>query len=67
MTLKFMAQPVLSALGDVEQNQELELTLTGALWDGTPFQGTDCVVIRGQVQKPLANKTRWGNVKQLYR
>jgi hypothetical protein len=43
LTLKFDTQAIVAALGDVEDGAELELTLTGALYDGTPIEGSDCI------------------------
>ena len=42
----FDAQAIVAALGEVTNNEERELTLTGSLLDGTPFQGSDCVRIK---------------------
>ncbi len=50
LTLKFNVQDIVAALGQVNNGDELELTLTGALdevFGGTPIEGTDCVVIQG--------------------
>jgi len=45
LTLKFYRQEIVAALGDVQDGDEVVLTLTGALNDGTPIEGADCVVI----------------------
>jgi hypothetical protein len=48
LTLKFNIQDIVAALGQVNDGDELELTLIGALdevFGGTPIEGTDCVVI----------------------
>ena len=48
LTLKFNVQDIVTALGQVNDGDELELTLIGALdevFGGTPIEGTDCVVI----------------------
>ncbi|TET47228.1 T9SS type A sorting domain-containing protein [candidate division TA06 bacterium] len=45
LTLKFKTEDIVKALGEVEDGQEIELTLTGALNDGTEIEGLDCVVI----------------------
>ncbi len=45
LTLKFEAQDIIDALGDVNDGEELELTLTGVLNDGTPIEGRDCILI----------------------
>lgn len=48
LTLKFDAQAIAAALGPVNNGDELVLTLTGELFDGTDIEGTDCVVIRSK-------------------
>jgi len=45
LTLKFYRQEIVAALGDVQDGDEVVLTLTGALNDGTPIDGADCVLI----------------------
>jgi len=45
LTLKFYRQEIVAALGDVQDGDEVVLTLTGALNDGTPIEGADCVLI----------------------
>lgn len=45
LTLKFENQGIVSAIGSVSDREEVVLTLTGELSDGTPIQGQDCVVI----------------------
>ena len=45
LTLKFDTQEIIDALGDVNDGDELVLTLTGELHDGTPIEGKDCVWI----------------------
>lgn len=45
LTLKFDAQEVAAALGEVGDGDVLVLTLTGQLWDGTPITGEDVVII----------------------
>ena len=45
LTLKFKTKDIVKALGKVEDGQEIELTLTGVLNDGTEIEGSDCVVI----------------------
>jgi hypothetical protein len=49
LTLKFDMQEVTAALGDPQDGDLLELTLTGILkaeFDSLPVEGADCVVIR---------------------
>jgi len=45
LTLKFYRHQIVAALGDVQDGDEVVLTLTGALSDGTPIEGADCVLI----------------------
>lgn len=45
LTLKFDTQEIVSALGEVADGDELVLTLTGELLDGTPIEGVDCIII----------------------
>jgi len=48
LTLKFDAQELVAALGSVNNGDELELTITGSLLDGTPIEGSDCVIIKAK-------------------
>ncbi|MFC1572684.1 right-handed parallel beta-helix repeat-containing protein [Candidatus Eisenbacteria bacterium] len=48
LTLKFRTQDLKDALGPVQIGEEVVLTLTGTLLNGTPFEGTDCIVVRGR-------------------
>ena len=52
MTLKFMTQDIVATLGEVNHDDVLELQLDGVLYDETPVEGVDCVVIRGK-HKPI--------------
>ncbi len=45
LTLKFRTLQILRALGKVGHGDVLVLEISGTLWDGTPFQGEDVVVI----------------------
>jgi len=45
MTLKFDTPVIIEAIGEVEDGDYVVLTLTGLLKDGTPIEGTDCVLI----------------------
>ena len=45
VTLKFRNAEILAALGDIQDDECKELTLTGSLLDGTPFKGKDKVKI----------------------
>ena len=46
LTLKFDTQDIVLALGAVNDGDEVKLTLTGNLNDGTAITGLDCVVIK---------------------
>lgn len=46
LTLKFDTQEIVAALGSVNDGDEVVLTLTGQLNDGTPIEGKDCVIIK---------------------
>ncbi|MHC4738743.1 MAG: hypothetical protein ACYS9Y_07545 [Planctomycetota bacterium] len=58
LTLKFKTQEIVEKLindpGELENGQRLLLTLTGKLSDNTPIEGTDCVILVGNVPKALA-------------
>jgi len=60
LTLKFRTQEIVEQLidgpGEPVDGQTLLLTLTGALYDGKPIEGADCVVLVGNVPKWLAAK-----------
>jgi hypothetical protein len=45
LALKFNAQEIIEALGDINNGDVLQLGLTGVLSDGTPFEGWDCVIV----------------------
>lgn len=47
MKLKFNKAEIVAALGEVGDGDEIPLTITGVLLDGSPFEGIDCVTIRG--------------------
>lgn len=46
LALKFNKAAIIEALGEVSDGNTIQLTLTGELYDGTPIEGNDCVVIR---------------------
>jgi len=46
LTLRFSAADIMASLGPVANGDSRQVPLTGNLLDGTPLQGTDCVVIR---------------------
>jgi N-acetylneuraminic acid mutarotase len=48
LTLKFDTQELIAALGSVNNGDELILTITGNLSDGTPIEGSDCVIIKAK-------------------
>jgi hypothetical protein len=48
LTLKFKTQDIVEALGEVIDGELLILSLTGVLFDGTPIEGTDCIIIHGK-------------------
>ena len=45
LSLKFDTEEIVNVLGDVNDGDVLELTLQGELFDGTPIEGRDCIVI----------------------
>ncbi|MDH3226822.1 MAG: hypothetical protein OEM67_07000, partial [Thermoleophilia bacterium] len=49
LTMKFRTQEVVAALGALAPGEIRELTITGQLWDGTQFEGIDCIVVVGGV------------------
>ena len=51
LTLKFEIQDIITALGDVFDGEMWMLHLTGKLKDGTPIEGTDCIVIKKKGKK----------------
>jgi streptogramin lyase len=58
LTLKFRAPEIavalLNDLGELTEGEQLVLTLAGTLMDGTPIEGSDCVVLVGQVPESVA-------------
>jgi hypothetical protein len=48
LTLKFNRADIIDALGPVNDGDVIVLALTGELYDGTPFTGNDCVIIRAR-------------------
>jgi hypothetical protein len=48
LTLKFSRQEIAAALGPVEVEDVVELTLTGEMLNGTPFEASDCITIVGK-------------------
>jgi len=65
LTLKFDAQEIVAALGFVANGDELELFITGNLLDGTPIEGSDCVIIKAKnLRKDLTGNS--SNVPEEY-
>jgi len=58
LTLKFrtsqLVEQIIGSFGELTAGDELVLTLTGALSDGTLIEGEDCVVLVGNVPRALA-------------
>ncbi|MHC4498761.1 MAG: LamG domain-containing protein [Planctomycetota bacterium] len=58
LTLKFktpqIVEEIIGSLDNPVAGEELVLPLTGALYDGTPIEGEDCVVLVGNVPRALA-------------
>ena len=50
LTLKFKTQAIVEALGDLDHGDMWQLYLEGVLKDGTPIEGSDCVIIRGKAR-----------------
>ncbi len=46
MTFKFEKDLIVATLGSVENGDVIPLTITGMLYDGTPIEGSDCILIR---------------------
>ncbi len=51
-------EELINSQGELTQGQTLVLTLSGELYDHTPIEGADCVVLVGNAPKALAAK-RW--------
>jgi len=45
LTLDFDRQSIVAVIGDVQDGEVVPLTLLGTLFDGTPIQGQDVVMI----------------------
>jgi len=45
LTLKFTTQEIVEAIGDVNDGDEVILTISGTLSDGRYFEGADCITI----------------------
>jgi len=49
LMLHFDKGDIVETLGDVNNGDEIPLTLTGSLYDGTELEGNDCVIIRKKI------------------
>ena len=52
LTLKFKTKDIVTAIGDFNDGEVLILGLTGVLYDSTPIEGEDCIVIHGSRKIP---------------
>jgi hypothetical protein len=52
LTLKFATRDIAAAIGAVYDGDEIALTLTGQMLDGTPFEASDCVRILSKRDAP---------------
>ncbi len=52
LTLKFKIQKIVEAVGEVSNNDELRLELTGVQFGEEPLEGADCILIKGN-HKPF--------------
>jgi hypothetical protein len=57
LTLKFSRSEIVSAISPVFDGDEVMLTITGAMSDGTLLAGGDCVLIRGPKAIPIGSET----------
>jgi hypothetical protein len=55
LTLKFYTQELVTALGSVNNGDELILTIEGELIGGGALEGDDCVVIKGKSSNQVVN------------
>ena len=63
LTLKFRTQEIVAALGAVSDGDEVEITLTASLMDGTPFTASDCVWILDKGREPSRATPEDGGVE----
>lgn len=47
LTLKFNAASITQVIGEVTKGEIVTLKISGVLLDGTPFEGTDCIILVG--------------------
>jgi fibro-slime domain-containing protein len=52
LTMKFSRQEVAAVIGPSAHGDIVELTVTGTLLDGTPFEASDCITILGSEPEP---------------
>jgi hypothetical protein len=57
LTFKFSKYGIVLSLGDVYDGDIIPLTMSGYLIDGTPFEGTDCVLIINGAEPPSLAST----------
>ncbi len=50
LTLKFNNQLIVDALGAVADGDVVALEITGELLDGTPFAGSDCIIVKAKAK-----------------
>ncbi len=55
LTLKFRTEEIVSALGQIIDDDMRILHLTGYLKDGTPIEGSDCIIIKKPGRHGLGN------------
>ncbi len=48
LTLKFDKQAIVAALGEVADGDIVALEITGELFDGTQFIGSDCIIVKAK-------------------
>ncbi|MHC4060217.1 MAG: GLUG motif-containing protein [Planctomycetota bacterium] len=60
LSLKFKTQDIVAQMAiapeDLAEGVQLILTLTGSLFDGTPIEGVDCLVVVGKLPAEIAAK-----------
>jgi hypothetical protein len=53
LSLKFDTQDIVTALGPVNDGDQIVLTLTGNLNDGTAIEGQDCIIIKSSRENAI--------------
>ena len=64
LILKFDKGAIVAAPGDVYDGQVIPLTISGQLYDGTEFEGVDCVVIKGSISESDGNYTAISDIQR---